>query len=104
MIEQDIKWIYIAIGCFLLYLIYSCCTDTTSYLCNKMLIEECMDNINTAIKNPPKMTMSIKNWHWEKQGGTNSGNKRRVKKYTHSAKAPFLFSEWLDKSPPAETL
>ena len=53
------------------------------------------------------MTMHIKNWHWETETHTDEkGNTRTTRKkvYTHSASAPFLFSEWLDKSPPPENL
>ena len=30
-----------------------------------MLLKECKDNILVAIKNPPKMVMQIKNYHYE---------------------------------------
>lgn len=66
-----------------------------------------MGGIKIAIKNPPKMIMHIKNFHWESRTITDDkGNTRHEKKkvYTHSANSPFLFSEWLDKSPPAENL
>jgi hypothetical protein len=66
-----------------------------------------MSNIQEAIKNPPVMTMHIKNWHWEEVTKTDKdGNTQtsRQKVYTHAANAPFLFSEWLDKSPPPENL
>ena len=49
------------------------------------------------------MIMSIKNFHKESTTDHNGKSKTR-KVYTHKAKAPFLFSEWLDKSPPPETL
>ena len=49
------------------------------------------------------MIMSIKNFHKESTTDANGKSKTR-KVYTHKAKAPFLFSEWLDKSPPPETL
>jgi hypothetical protein len=53
------------------------------------------------------MTMSIKNFHYETKTVTNDqGHKSttREKVYTHCAEGPFLFQDWLDKSPPAENL
>ena len=51
--------------------------------------------------------MHIKNFHWETRTITDKNGKthtKRVKVYTHCASAPFVFQEWLDKSPPPETL
>lgn len=66
-----------------------------------------MANIMIAIKNPPKETMHIRNYHWETHTSTNSKGETRTtrrKVYTHAASEPFHFTEWLDKSPPPENL
>lgn len=97
----------IPIIAYLLNVCCGCCTDSTKYICNKMELPECMRNIETAIKNPPKMTMHIKNYHYETHTTTDDkGNTRTEKRkvYTHSASEPFHFSEWVDKSPPPENL
>ena len=94
----------------LFYIVYLCVsgfTDTTKYIFNKMELDECMGNILVAIRNPPKMLMIIKNYHYETRTTTDSkGNTKtkRVKVYTHRAEEPFHFVEWIDKSPPPETL
>ena len=65
-----------------------------------------MKNINTAIENAPTMTMHITCFHKEKRTYTDKEGKKSTKMVsvvTHSASAPFEF-EWLDKSPPPETL
>jgi hypothetical protein len=53
------------------------------------------------------MEMLIKNYHWEektvkRQDG--SVHKEKKKVYTKTVKKPFLFSQWMDKSPPPENL
>ena len=55
-------------ACYVLYvvqLITSCCTDSTHFIKNQMDREECLKNIDTAIKNPPSVIFHIKNYHWE---------------------------------------
>ena len=87
MIESD-SLFGIAALCYIVYWCVSICTDTTKYIFNKMELDECMGNILVAIRNPPKMLMIIKNYHYETKTTTDSkGNTRtkRVKDYTHSA-------------------
>ena len=53
------------------------------------------------------MGMLIRNYHWitvKKKNAKGKMKKQRKKKYTKRFKKPFKFSEWIDKSPPPETL
>ena len=106
-IDTALLWFCLAGLSLIINLCYGCCTDSTRFMCNKMKLEECIGNIHTAIKNPPTITMHIQNYHYESETRTDSkGNTHTVTKRvnTHSCRAPFLFSEWLDKSPPPDTL
>jgi hypothetical protein len=72
-----------------------------------MKLGECLVNIKKAIKKPPKMQMVIQNYHWEEkvhkfQDGTTRKEKKKV--YTKECKAPFAFTQWIDRSPPPENL
>jgi len=58
-VDAALLWFCLAGLSLIINLCYGCCTDSTKFMCNKMELGECMGNIETAIKNPPKMTMHI---------------------------------------------
>ena len=55
-----------------------------------MEYESCYKNIKEAIKNPPKMTLHIKNYHMTTR--TVNGKSRSEKVYTGEASEPFQFT------------
>ena len=70
-------WFVLAIVTTIVIWISGCCTDSCSYARNSMGLEECMGNIQIAIKNPPKMTFHIQNYHYETRTVEDqNGNKR----------------------------
>ena len=95
----DEKWLFLlALIILLISFCVGCCNQTSHFMSNKMKLDDCMSKINSSITNPPKMTMSLQNFN------TSGTGKDKKTWYTGHHEAPFLFCDWLDKSPPPETL
>ena len=59
---------------YLFYICYSCCTNSTKYICNVVDIAQVFVNIDAAIEAPPEIHWTIQNYHYE----------TRVEHYTDS--------------------
>jgi hypothetical protein len=84
---------------YIIYLCYSCCTDTQKYLMNVTILDSTIYNIKQALLAPPVVKCMIQCYHYEK---TKKGKRRRVN--THYAEDVFPFNQWTDKSPPVEAM
>lgn len=58
-LENDPNTFWILGSCYLLYIIYSCCTSSSKYLRNCINIDNVFKNIDLAIRSPPKVTFRI---------------------------------------------
>ena len=73
-------------------------TDAWKYLNNTLSTTVLFNNITNAIAAPPECIYKIECYHWlKKKNG-------RDKIVTHSAKEPFRFTGWVDRSPPATSI
>jgi len=94
-------------GVYIIYLIWSCCHASTKYISHLVELDQVFANVSAAIKSPPQITFTIQNYHYETRRRTNSKGRtttHRVRVNTHYAAIPFIFSQWVDRSPPANTL
>ena len=88
-------------GCYLVYIIYSCCTSATKYIKNLVTNDELKRNIALAIKSRPDIHMSIQNYHYEtrivhdrdSEGNTRTRTETHTV-YTHYARENFNFTQW----------
>ena len=97
--------------CALIYLIWSWCTAATKYICNTTKIGRVFQNVEAAIRAPPKCRHHMECYHYETiihHERDNEGNNRtrteRRKMVTHTASQEFRFDLCIDRSPPASTL
>jgi len=98
-------------GVWLVYIVSSCCTNTTKYIYNTVNIDTVFTNIEAAILARPICKLHIQNYHYENRTTTTTdskGNKRthtkRVRVNTHRASEGLRFKNWVDKSPPSSAL
>jgi hypothetical protein len=104
--------IFILLGsCYLIYMIYSCCTSSSKYLRNCTNVSQVFRNIDMAIRSAPKVTFRIQCYHYETRIHTSTDSEGKTttttsqeRVNTHYATDSFAFSTWQDHSPPASVL
>ena len=100
-------FIALAVFCYLLYCVVSCCTNSTKYINNVVNINKVFTNIDAAIQAPPEIKMIIQNWHYQRKTWTDRNGKKHHKKVrvnTHRAEMKYYVESWVDRSPPSLSL
>lgn len=88
-------------GCYLFYMIYSCCTSSSKYLRNCTDVDQVFRNIDMAIRSPPKVSFRIQCYHYETRIHTSTDSEGKTttttsqeRVNTHYATGSFHFSTW----------
>ena len=96
---------------WVLYVILSMLTGSCRYIRNVVGLPDVFKNIEAAILSPPKMSMSIQNYHYETKSrtirgpqGSKTKQEYEVRVNTHKASQDFTAGLWVDQSPHPSTL
>lgn len=96
---------------YIIYIIWSCCHPSTSYISHAMPIREVFDRIDAAIKEKPTITFGIQCYHYvtrivyyNDSDGNRRSRRERRRINTHRATKQHNIKKWEDQSPPSNTL